>query len=472
MITLVYTLVRRWSGELDFRELVTELDTRGELLRIGGEVGLEYELPALLAQAEARGKACRFECVAGSPFTAVGGVLTSVRRWALGLGLPIDSFDGPNSLERYMADAVAAPLPPTACDDGPVSANVIAGDAVDAAALPAPLFFSGDSHRFISAGLGFALDPDTGTQNVGFYRVPIVDQRVISVSAGPTSDLRRIYNLHRERGTPMQIAVAVGVAPALQVAAAADIPAGIPDVGVAGALQKAPIELVKCRTSDIRVPAHAEFVIEATVDLDAWVDNIMGEFGDQYGKTSSPIATIDAITHRDDPIFHVIMAGMNREHNQLGRMLGYDLRNTILARLRENHPVVRDVAADMTPRRTGMRAQVFVAVDKTSDEQPRAIIDDVFAMRIGRFPMSLLLQRVVVVDADVDILDHQDVDWAIASRMNRASQFSVHEDRTGRGAATTRLGFDATAPLAQRAALRRPDIPGRERYDLDRYLEE
>jgi len=85
--------------------------------------------------------------------------------------------------------------------------------------------------------------------------------------------------------------------------------------------------------------------------------------------------------------------------------------------------------------------------------------------------MSMLLQRVVVVDTDVNINNHQDVDWAIASRMTHASQFSVNEDRTGRGAVVTRLGFDATAPLAQRAALRRPDVPSAERYDLDRYLE-
>lgn len=198
----------------------------------------------------------------------------------------------------------------------------------------------------------------------------------------------------------------------------------------------------------------------------------MGEFGDQYGKTSSPVATIDAITHRRDPLFHVIMAGMNREHNQLGRMLGYDLRNTILQRLGEKHLIVRDVCVDMTPQYTGMRAQVAVSVDKTSDDQPRTVIDDVFAMKIGRFPMSMLLHRVVVVDTDVDILDNQDIDWAIASRMNSADRFLVLEDRTGRGAVVTRLGLDATAPLAQREALRRPDIPSVENYDLDQYLED
>lgn len=457
---------------MNFRELVAALDASGELLRVDREVDPEFELPALLKQAEARDMACRFERVAGSPFPAVGGVMTSMRRWALALGQPLDAFDAPNALEKFMADAVAEPLPATVGTAGPVAEVIVAGDDVDTSSLPAPLFFSGDSHRFISAAIGFAQDPDTGTQNVGFYRVPIIDRRTISASSGPTSDMRRIYNLNRDRGTKMQIALAVGVAPALQIAAASDIPAGIPDIDVAGALQAAPLELVKCQTSDILVPAQAEFVIEATVDLDTWVDNTMGEFGDLYGTTSSPVATIDAITHRHDPLFHVIMAGMNREHNQLGGMLGYNLRATILERLGGKYPIVRDVCVDLNPRRTSLRAQVTVAVDKTSDEQPQRIIDDVFAMKIGRFPMSMLLQRVVVVDPDVDIYRDQDVDWAIAGRMTHASQFSVNEDRSGRGAVVTRLGFDATAPLAQREALRRPDIPSAERYDLARYLED
>jgi len=450
--------------------MVAELDARGELLSIDKEVDAKYELPALLAQAEARGKACRFTHVSGSAFPAVGGVLTSPRRMATGLGRARDAFDTPNSLEAEMAAAVANPLEPTVIEIGPVSANVIAAADVDTASLPAPLFFSGDSHRFISAGLGFVIDPESGSQNVGFYRIPIIDRNVISISAGPTSDLRRIYNLHRDRGTTLQIAVAVGISPALQIAAAADIPAGIPDVAVAGALQREPLGLVKCRTSDVLVPADSEFVVEATVDLDTWVDNTMGEFGDQYGKTASPVATVDAITHRDDALFHVIMAGMNREHNQLGRMLGYDLRRAIRSRLREQYPSVLDVCVDMTPQRTGMRAQAFISIDKTSDGQPPEIIDAIYAMQIGRFPMSLLLQRVVVVDADVDILDHRDIDWAIASRMNRASQLTVSEVQTGRGATTTRIGYDATAPLAQREASRRPDIPGAGQFDLDRYL--
>ncbi|MGI9344377.1 MAG: UbiD family decarboxylase domain-containing protein [Gammaproteobacteria bacterium] len=454
-----------------FRDLIAKLDDRGELLRVSKPVDLRFELPALLAQAEARGKAVRFDNVAGADFPAVGAALTSARRWALGIGVPIDSFDAPNSLEQFMADAVAGPVPARAVQDGPVAARVIDGDAIDVGRLPAPLFFSGDSHRFISAGLGFTIDPDSGTQNVGFYRIAIVDERTVSVSAGPTSDLRRIYNLHRERGSKLQLAVAVGMPPALQIAAAADLPAGVPDVDVAGALQRSPIDLVRCRTSDVLVPAEAEFVIELTVDLDTWIENTMGEFGDLYGTTSSPVASIDAITHRSDAQFHVIMAGMHREHNELGRMLGYSFRTEILKRLRGDFPGVRDVCVDMTPQQTSMRAQVAVSVDKAADDEPGKIIESIFAMQIGRFPMGMLLQRVVVVDVDVDIRNQQDVDWAIASRMNSADQLSVAESKTGRGATMTRLGFDATAPLAQREVLRRPDIPGAEKYALDDYID-
>jgi len=455
---------------LEFRALVALLESRGELLAVRREVDRNYELPALLAQAESREKAVRFERVAGSDFPVVGGVLTSLRRWALGLGLPVDTFDAPNALEECVAGAVASPLAANVAESGAVAEVVVSGDDVDTGRLPAPLFFSGDSHPFISAGLGFALDAASGKQNVGFYRVPVIDRRRVSISAGPTSHLRGIYNAHRENGAKLQVALAVGVPPALQIAAAADIPAGISDVDVAGALQREPLEMVRCQTSDILVPADAEFVLEATVNLDDWVDNVMGEFGDQYGKTNSPTATIDAITHRHDPMFHVIMAGMNREHNFLGRMLGYHLRAGILGGLRAPFPTVRDVCVDMTPQRTGMRAQVTVSVDKDSDDEPRAIIDAIYAMKFGRFPLSMLMHRIVVVDPDVDIRDHREIDWAIASRMNSAQQFSVYEDQTGRGAAVTRLGYDATAPIALRETLRRPDIPGEEHYDLDDYL--
>jgi len=112
-----------------------------------------------------------------------------------------------------------------------------------------------------------------------------------------------------------------------------------------------------------------------------------------------------------------------------------------------------------------------VSIDKAADDEPGKIIESIFAMQIGRFPMAMLLQRVVVVDVDVDIRNQQDVDWAIASRMNSADQLRVAESKTGRGATMTRLGFDATAPLAQREVLRRPDIPAAEDYALDDYTD-
>ena len=455
---------------MNFRELVAALDAQGELLRIRKSVNTEYELSALLAQAEDLGKACCFEQVEDCTFPAVGSVMTTHARWAQALGLPADHFAAPQALESHIEAAVNAPLPAIDASSAPVMEHVQDDQEIDLSRLPVPRFFDGDSHRFMTAVLGFATDPETGLQNVGFYRVPVIDGQRISVSAGPTSDLRRIYNLHKEQGKPLRMAIAVGVAPAVLIAAAADLPAGLADLDVAGALQNKPVELVSCRTCDVKVPADCEMVLEVTVDLDDWVDNTMGEFGDQYGQTASPVATVNAMSWRNDAQFHVIQAGMGREHNLLGSLMGYRLRLSMLEALQADYAGVRDVCVDLTPRRTGMRGQVTIAIDKQDDAVPRQIIADVDGMRFGRFPLAMLMQRIVVVDDDVDILNVEDIEWAIASRVVAAGQFNVKEDKTGRGATVTRLGIDATAPLALKHALRRPQIQQADRYVLKDYL--
>ena len=280
---------------MNFRELVAELESRDELLHVRETVSADYELPALLHQAETRDKACRFDSVAGADHPVVGGLLTSRRRLALALGQPESAFEARDALENHVAASVAAPLPAAITTDGPVHENVVGGSA-GLSGLPVPRFFSGDSHPFITAALGFALDPDTGLQNTGFYRIPVLDDQRVCVSAGPTSDLRRIYDRHREQGTSMQIALAVGVPPALQMAAACDLPADVSEAAVAGALCGSSLEYTQCRTSELTVPADAEFVIELTVDPQEWTDNTMGEYGDQFGKTAAPVATVQSVS--------------------------------------------------------------------------------------------------------------------------------------------------------------------------------
>jgi len=455
---------------MEFRELVKSLDASGDLLRVESDIDPEYELGALLQQAEARGKACWFEKVRGSSFPVVGGLMTTPERHALSIGRPLDELSPVHRLGRLIEASRQSPIAPQTVDNGPVSEVVLTGDQIDLGRLPIPRFFAGDSHRFITAGLGLAMDPDSGIQNVGFYRQPIIDGKKFSLGTSGRSNLMRIYKESKSRNVELPVAVVIGGPPALLITAGARMPPEASDFGVAGALVGEPISLVKCQTSDLLVPAEAEFIIEAVVDFGEEVTHTMGEFGGQYGATTSPLATVTAITHRRSPVFHVINGGMNREHNALGVVIFSELRDELLGHLKDKLPFVTDLNIDFIPRRGGVRAQLAVAIEKQSPDQPGLVIDEIFAFSLGPFPMRAILQRVVVVDADVDIWNAEEIEWAISTRMDQSAKIRVYEDQSLDGHALGRFGIDATVTAEFKAAHERPMIPGCEKFLLDKYL--
>lgn len=455
---------------MEFRELIESLDESGDLLRIQPEVDPEYEMGAVLEQAEQRGKACWFERVKGATFPAVGGLMTTPDRHALSIGRASGELSPVHKYGELLKSSRQSPIAPRTVDSGPVSEVVLTGDQIDLTKLPVPRFFAGDSHRFITAGLGLAMDPDSGIQNVGFYRQPIIARDRFSVGAGNRSNLMRIYKEAQSRKAKLPVAVVIGGPPALLITAGSRMPPESSDIGVAGALRGHPISLVKCQTSDLLVPAEAEFIIEAVVDFGEEVTHRLGEFGDQYGTRTSPVATVAAITHRRSPVLHVIMGGMNREHNALGVVIFSELRDELLGHLRNKLSFVTDLNIDFVPRRGGYRAQLAVAIDKQGEDQPRIVIDEIFGFFSGPFPMRAILQRVVVVDRDVDIWNADDIEWAISSRMDRSGKMTVYDDRAPDGCAVGRLGIDATVTAEFKTAHERPVIPARDKFLLDKYL--
>ncbi len=355
---------------MEFRAFVNQLDQSGELLRIKREVAPDYELAALLQQAEARHKALQFDNIAGARFPAVGAVLSDPDRHARAIGRDPAMLGKPGGWASLLAEARSRPLAARKTSGGPVGANVLTGADASLDILPIARFFAGDTHAFITAGLGIARDPVSGVQNVGFYRAPLIDATHFSVSAGGTSRLAQIYKDAAAQGPTLPVAYVIGAPPALLITAGCRIGREEADLDIAGALQGEALDLVQCQTSDLWVPASAEFVIEAEVMLDELIDHVMGEFPDQYGLTRSPVARITAITHRDDALFHTILGGMNREHNSLGSYIFLGLREQLLKELQPAFPGLRDIHVDLTPRRSGGRCQLAVSIDSSASTSP------------------------------------------------------------------------------------------------------
>ncbi len=465
---------------LDFRGLVATLETRGELRRVSKRVDARYELAALMAELDRERKAFIFENVAGAKFPLVGGLLNrwECYGWALGTrpGEPFTAADLAARLEATQARS----MPPRVVQDGPVKERVLRDEAINLADLPAPTAFEFDSGAFITAACGISRNPHTGQLNVGIYRTQVLGRDTMTVSANASSDLHLFYDYAEQHGQSMPIALAIGVEPALMMAAVCKLPTDRSELDLAGALQGKPIDLVKCETSDLLVPANAEIVIEGRVDCSRKVVNTLGEFVGQYGTDIAPVAQVTAITHRRDAMYYAILAGRNPEHNTLGSVAGLSFRRALEHALRQQLPHVKDLHVYLSPA-LGAMMHVVIAISKKNDAEPMALINAAFKAPLTiagiEMPVERITKRIIVVDDDINVHDLEDVEWAQWNRAAAADKVRVLPDvaswnlercaKPGRG--SFRLAVDATSDMVDRDALRRTRIPGAETIRLADY---
>ncbi|MBM4197667.1 MAG: UbiD family decarboxylase [Gammaproteobacteria bacterium] len=461
----------------DFRSLAKALEARGELLRISRPVDSRHELAAVMARLEGDGKAFLFENVKGSKYPLAGGLFNRTERFGLALGRPPGSPYTHADLDRHIEQAKANPVLPRMVSDAPSKAVVLTGSEIRLQDLPVPTFFELDTGAFITAAIGIARNPRTGALNAGFYRTLILGDDIFAINASSLSDLRRFYQHAEQNGEEMSIALAIGVEPSLLFAAACKLPPTVSEFDIAGGIKGAPIEMVKAETSDLPVPANAEFIIEGKVDFSRRVNNVLGEYAGQYGPESAPVTRVVAITHRRDPIFYSIMAGKNPEHNTIGNIATYGIQRDLSAKLLQLSPAIRKIKIFTEPK-LGPMVHIVMAIAKTDDEQPKQLIRQAFAAPGSIFPVSRIARRIVIVDEDIDIESLEDVEWAIWTRVADASKVIVipgmqswELDRASsekRG--SMRLGIDATMDMADRAALVRPRIPGFDNLRLEDYV--
>ncbi|UCG71463.1 MAG: UbiD family decarboxylase [Chromatiales bacterium] len=461
----------------DFRSFVRLLEERGGLDRIAREVDPRFEQAAVMQKLDQARRAFLFEQVQGAAYPAVGGLLNTLPRFGLALQQENPEDFGDAEFDALLEAAKASPIDPVETTQAVSQEVVIEGDAVDLATLPVPTFFELDTGPFITAAIGITRHPENGIYNVGVYRTLIIGKNRCVINASSMSDLRRHYAAWEATGDPMPIALAIGADPSMLTAAACKLPPNVPEFGVGGALKGAPVELAKCKTNDLLVPASAEFIIEGTVDFSEKVENLLGEFAGQYGPETAPATTVTAITHRRDPLFHTIMAGRNPEHNTLGSVAVYGVQRSIEASLRPVLPQLKQIHVYLEPG-LGTLAHVVLSIDKQNDAEPRQIIDEAFKAGGHIFPVSKITKRIIVVDDDIDVHKMDDVQWAIWNRAAAANKFMVIPDvesweleRAAKaGQLSARIGIDATMDLEDVDKLVRPITPGATDLRLEDYL--
>lgn len=181
----------------------------------------------------------------------------------------------------------------------------------DLGTLPILHCWPEDSGPFVTLPLVFTKDPEDGTQNIGMYRLQVFDKNTTGMHWHIHKDGRRIYEKYKAQGNRMPVSVVIGADPATIYAATAPLPKFVDELLFAGFLRKAPVETVTCVTNEIRVPAHAEFVLEGYVDMDEMRQE--GPFGDHTGYYSLadtyPVFHVTCITHKKEPVYPCTIVG-------------------------------------------------------------------------------------------------------------------------------------------------------------------
>ena len=383
------------------------------------------------------------------------------RSWiADALGVPL------GKLLSHFQNAVRHPLPWVEVTAAP--AQEIVHEKVDLLKqLPIPKHNEHDSGPYITAALLIARNPKTGIQNVSIHRCQVSGPDRIGVLLLPRHTLH-YFRMAEEAGEGLEIALVIGVHPACILASQAIAALDSDEMEIAGALLGRPVEMVKCRTNRVRVPAHAEIVIEGRIlPKVREPEGPFGEFPQYYGpRANREVIQVDAITHRKNAIFHTIVGG-GVEHLLLG---GIPREATLLEHLQRNFPSVHDVRLT---RGGTCRYHLAVKIDKKSQGEPKNII-------MGAFGGHYDIKQVVVVDMDVNIDDETEIEWAVATRFQADRDLVVVSgaqgsklDPSSDNGVSAKMGIDATKPLStEPMEFKRIHVKGVENVNLGQVLQD
>jgi 2,5-furandicarboxylate decarboxylase 1 len=440
------------------RDWLDHLAARDRLAVLKPNVGLKFELAAYAKRLDGQ-RATMFPQPGGHPIPVVSG-LVSDRGWmAEAMGVE------PAEMLARFQEAASHPTPWQEVKSAPAQ-DVVHRVPLDLAKLlPVPTHNEHDGGPYIAAGIMIVRNPKTGKQNVSIHRCQLTGPNRLGVLVLP----RHTFTFHRmaeEAGQPLDAAIVVGVDPLTLLASQAIVPIDHDELEIAGSLQRRPLPVVKCVTSDIRVPAEAEIVIEGRfLPGVREPEGPFGEFPQYYGpRANREVMEVVAVTHRKDAIFHT-MSGGGLEHLLLGAI---PKEATLLTHLRRNFPNVLDV--HLSPGGT-MRFHLYVKMKKTQEGQGKNVI-------LGAFAGSFDLKHVIVVDEDVDIHNPTEVEWAVATRFQADRDLVIVPESQGskldpsnRDGVGAKMGLDATRPLAAPVMVfKRIRVPGEEDIDVTEVL--
>lgn len=454
----------------DLRRFIEKLKSLNDLIVIEEELSTVHEIPGVMKYIDKySGSAVLFNRVGGYDIPIIGNILGKKRRLAIALGVSESEIVG-----KYL-NSRKKPIKPVVLDTGPVKEVEILKDINITKTMPVLTHHEKDAGPYFTCAVTIAKDPETGIRGMGIHRIQVKDKDTIGIFLA-SPPLSHFLTKAEAKGVPLEIAIVIGIDPITFFSSVIFAPSGIDKLEIAGGLAGRPVELVKCRTIDLEVPAHAEFVLEGyIIPGERQKEGPFGESTGYYLTYNNPVAKIKAITHRRNPIYHALMPFSSEESILLDFIWELDK----MEELQKSFPFVEKVHF------TNMGLVAVVQIKKKGEKDGSDIIQHLF-----HHPF---IKLIIVVDDDIDPYDLKEVEWAIATRVQPDQDILIQSNlpgliidpSTSGGEVspeffsflipkTSKMGIDATKPLGEYERYEKIDVPEKAKSKIkpiiERYL--
>lgn len=446
----------------DFRQFLDALKRAGDLIEVTRPVDLKYEVGKALKQTYVHDGPAIIFANNGTAFPLVAGVYANRRKALLAFEATEETI-----VQKVLHGFDNPIAPKLLAGAAPCQEVVLTGKDIDVRRFPVPVYSPKDGGPFITPGLVVSKDPETGVADIGHYRHQLLGEPDrMAFTAQPFHRFGKNIAKCARRGVIAQGALILGVDPVIAYAGQVQVSDTTDDWHVAGGLRGAPVELVRCKTVDLEVPATAEVVIEYEVDLEHKVmEGPLGEYTGYYTPASpKPTARITAITHRRNPYFQGLLTGQPVTENHILKQIPFEA--SLWKTLKSQFPTVEQVAV---PPSGGVSFYVIIGMRPRFAGEARQAI-------LAAMSSNIRPKWVIVVEPDINVHDPAEVEWAMSFRVRPDHDVYVI-DRTPAGPAdpavgdtvtmtapiSSAVGIDATRPFGEKFA-DVADVPGWQNY--------
>ncbi len=418
-------------------DFLKQMEKEKQVLRVRDPVSTVFEISHLMKTFDNDGPILLFEKAKEGDARVITNVCGTRRRICAALNVD------PEGLYRRMLWAWRSPKKPKAVEDGAV--KEVSERKVDLSKIPILTHFERDAGPYITSGVVHAKSLDGKAENLSIHRLQVLDKNHLAIRLVPRH-LFKLWNEAKEVGKDLEIAISIGVHPAILLAASSPVPFGVNEFEVANTLLNNGLRLVHCKSVDADAPANAELVLEGKISATKEVSE--GPFVDVTGtydiQRKQPVVEVVGIMHRREYVYEGLLPS-GAEHRLL-----MGLPHEVLIWESVSKVVPKVYAINLSVGGNGW-LHAFISVEKQLDGDGKNAL-------LAAFAAHPSLKHAVVVDSDINVFDASEVEWAIATRFQASEDLIIIENVRGstldssadqETGLTSKMGVDATKPFTK-----------------------